>query len=470
MFPMPATNRWSMSSGFSRAARPANARPSAPTDHFGDSGSGPMWASAATGAGATNNSPNVRGSTKRSSRPSDRDRMAWVWRAAGQDGAVSSSWPDIRKWMTSVSTPSSSGTNRNLPIRPAGPSRAPRSRWTSSSAGWRRTVRTPVTTTAVTSRPATSRSSPRRTTSTSGSSGTFLVSVAGRRGGGGGLGRLGGPAGLGGGDRRFRLPQPLPGHPGGGLLRLLLGAPLAPAPGRPLEDDVGVEPLGMVRPLVAHLVAGHLVEAAGGELLEPGLVVLPAGAFGGGGDPLAEQAHHELVGGVPPAVEIGGGQHRLHGVGQDRGLLPAAGQTLALAEEHERAELDLGGQLGEDAGVDHRRPHLGQLALREVREGAVDVVGDDQAEDGVAQELQPLVRLERRVLGAERPVGQGAGQQLPVLEGSPQQILQPVERAVGQRLAGSLSPPARRRSPPRRGRCAPRPGPRAPARSPRPAR
>src|SRR5438067_1438428 len=334
MLPIPATKRWSMSSSLRRPFRPASDRPRAAADHPADSGSGPRWASAATGAGATNSSPNVRGSTKRSSRPSANPSTAWVCRATGHSGDLNSSCPDMRRWITRVSAPSSRGTSRNLPIRPAGPSVAPRSRATSSTVGWRRTVRTPVTTTDVTSRPVTSRSSPRRTTSTSGSSGTVLGGIV--EGGGGRLGCFGGGHG-----RRFGLglPQPLPGHPGGGLLGLLLRPALPPAPGRALEDDVGVEALGVVRPLVADLVAGHLVEAAGGELLEAGLVVLPAGALGGGGDPLAEEAHDQFVGGVPPAVEVGGGQHRLHGVGQDRRLLPPPRQPFSLAEEHERAQL-----------------------------------------------------------------------------------------------------------------------------------
>src|SRR5688572_7169015 len=298
MLPIPATNRWSMSSSLSRPVRPVRPRPRTAADQPGDSGSGPRWASAAGrpggapgppgGAGATNSSPKVRGSTKRSSRPSDRPSTACVCLANGHSGVVSNSWPDIRRWMTRVSAPSSSGTSRNLPIRPASPSRAPRSRSTSASAGWRRTVRAPVTTTDVTPRPATSRASPRRTTSTSGSSGTVLEGRGGR------LGRFGGSqrGGLG-----LGVAQPLPGHPGGGLLGLLLRPALALAPGRPLEHHVGVEAFGVVGAFVAHLVTGHLVEAAGGQLLEAGLVVLPAGPFGGGGDPLPQQAHHQLVGG-----------------------------------------------------------------------------------------------------------------------------------------------------------------------------
>src|SRR5438309_955413 len=177
MLPIPATNRWSISSSLSRPLRPARPRRRTAADHPADSGSGPRWARAATGEGATNSSPKVRGSTKRSSRPSDRRRTAWVWRASGRSGC----------------------------------------------------------------------------------------GVCGGLGGVcGGLGGLGSGHG---GRLRLGVAQPLPGHPGGGLLGLLLRPPLAPAPVRPLQDHAGVEPLGVVRPFVAHLVAGHLVVLAGGMLL-----------------------------------------------------------------------------------------------------------------------------------------------------------------------------------------------------------
>ena len=52
----------------------------------------------------------------------------------------------------------------------------------------------------------------------------------------------------------------------------------SPAPWRsPADVDGGEEALGVVGALVGDLVAGQLVEAAGGQLLEPGLVVLAPG-------------------------------------------------------------------------------------------------------------------------------------------------------------------------------------------------
>ena len=94
----------------------------------------------------------------------------------------------------------------------------------------------------------------------------------------------------------------------------------------------------------------------------------------------------------------------LHGVGQDRRLLPPAGQLLALAEQEVLADVELLGHLGQGHRVHDRLADLGEVALGEVRVGAVHVVGDDQAEHGVAEELEALVRRVAGVLRAPRAV------------------------------------------------------------------
>jgi hypothetical protein len=69
------------------------------------------------------------------------------------------------------------------------------------------------------------------------------------------------------------------------------------------------------------------------------------------------------------------------------------------------------------------------------------VVGDDEAEDGVAQELLPLVRGGRRVLGAVGPVGDGALERLAVPE------LPAEARGQGVEGAGALVLDARQGQP-----------------------
>src|SRR5207245_1781312 len=120
----------------------------------------------------------------------------------------------------------------------------------------------PSTSTAFTFLPTTSRSRSRRTTSTSGSSGIPHPDTV--------------PP-VGGGAARLAL-QPPPCNPRRGLLGRLLRTSLTGAELLVAEEHHGEEPLRVVGALVAHLVAGQLVAPLGCQLLEPRLVVLPAGA------------------------------------------------------------------------------------------------------------------------------------------------------------------------------------------------
>ena len=107
-----------------------------------------------------------------------------------------------------------------------------------------------------------------------------------------------------------------------------------------------------------------------------------------------------------PAVDVHRADDGLEGVGQDRGLVPAAGHLLAAAEPHVGAEVELAGHPGQGPHLDYRGPQLGQLPFGQVRVVAEQGVGHDQAEDGVAEELQPLVRRGVVVLVGEGAVGQ----------------------------------------------------------------
>ena len=74
-------------------------------------------------------------------------------------------------------------------------------------------------------------------------------------------------------------------------------------------------------------------------------------------------------GDLEAAGEVDRAEHRLDGVGEDRGLVAAAGRLLAAAELDVLAEADLAADLGQGAGVDDRGPQLGQPALGEVGVG-----------------------------------------------------------------------------------------------------
>ena len=91
--------------------------------------------------------------------------------------------------------------------------------------------------------------------------------------------------------------------------------------------------------------------------------------------------------------------------------------------------------LGEGGHVDHRRAELGQLSFRQFREAPEREVGHDQAEHGVAEELQPFVRYGSAVLEGERSMGQCRLQEGPVAEGDAERLLQG-RRFLGHRTTG----------------------------------
>src|ERR1700675_4951993 len=189
-------------------------------------------------------------------------------------------------------------------------------------------LRMPLTSTDLIFLPTTSRSRSRRTTSTSGSSGIAAPHRRSRRGVvvrwsfAFAFGRLllGSPIAL--------QAQPAPRRACCGLLGLLLGPTLARSVRLAPEQHRGKEPLGVIGTLVMHLIARKLVEPLRGQLLQARLVVITAGTTGRVGDALAQQTHDHGAGGFHPAVEVDGGDDRLHGIGEDRRLGPTTGRVL----------------------------------------------------------------------------------------------------------------------------------------------
>ena len=67
--------------------------------------------------------------------------------------------------------------------------------------------------------------------------------------------------------------------------------------------------------------------------------------------------------GGEPAAEVERSHDRLHRIGEERALLPPAGELLATAQAEERAEVEHPGDAGETGLVHHRGADLRQLAL-----------------------------------------------------------------------------------------------------------
>ena len=120
---------------------------------------------------------------------------------------------------------------------------------------------------------------------------------------------------------------------------------------------------------------------------------------------------HQRGGRWEPAGQVDRADHRLHGVREDRGLVPAAGALLAAPEQQVVAQAERACDVGQRPHVDHGGPQLGELALRELRVRGVQRVRDHQAEHGVAEELEPLVVRQAAVLIGVAAVGQGTQKQ-----------------------------------------------------------
>src|SRR6478672_279504 len=411
MLPTPDTTVWSRRIRLTPEARRRTAATNASSSKSGSTGSRAMWAisgGSSAPPGETDSPPNIRWSTNRSSPAPCSVNRTRRCRSSGAPTGCTSSCPLIPRWPRTAS-PLSSGSQRYLPRR-----RAPRTvrpvvsaAKSAAPARWRRTGRGWSTSTRSMRRPTTCASRPRRTTSTSGSSGTEGSGSAGR------------DVAVGGGDGDV-------GRLGGLLLGLLLG-PAGAVPVEALADlDLGGEGLLVVGALVRDDVLGDAEGVLGGELLEAGLPVQAGAESGGVLHQRVEEQVHDLAGGLEPAAEVDRADERLDRVGQDRGLVAPAGGLLAPAELDVPAEVDGAGHLGEGAGVHDRGPQLREAALGEVRVGAEQRVGDDHAEHRVAEELQALVGRQAAVLVGERPVGQGAVEQLGVQLGVAEPLTQVV--------------------------------------------
>ena len=93
-------------------------------------------------------------------------------------------------------------------------------------------------------------------------------------------------------------------------------------------------------------------------------------------------------------------------------LFAAAGHLFAPAELDVGAQAQLPRHFGQGLHLDHGRAQLGQLSLGQAGVAAEQRVGDDQPEDRVAEELQPLVGGRVGVLVGEGAVRQRAVQRL----------------------------------------------------------
>jgi hypothetical protein len=149
---------------------------------------------------------------------------------------------------------------------------------------------------------------------------------------------------------------------------------------------------------------------------------------------------------------VHGADQGLDGVGEDRGLVAPAGALLAATELDVLAEPDAAADLGERPGVDDGGAQLGQPSLGQVGVLGVERLRDDDAEDRVTEELEPLVGGQPAVLVGERPVRQGAVQQPGVQDRIPEGgtqlgvVRQGLGLTLGRELRGPDDGPRGRRT------------------------
>ena len=139
-----------------------------------------------------------------------------------------------------------------------------------------------------------------------------------------------------------------------------------------------------------------------------------------------QYAVDQLTGLVDAPVQIHRRQHGLHRVGQDRGPAAAAAALLPLAQQQEIPQLQALGHLVQTLLTHQRGADAGQLALRQIRMLAVQMLRRYEAQHRVAQKLQPLVAADAH--GAVL-VGVGA-----VIQRPPQQrrIVEPIAQPFFQ--------------------------------------
>ena len=145
-------------------------------------------------------------------------------------------------------------------------------------------------------------------------------------------------------------------------------------------------------------------------------------------------------------IEIDGGDDGLCGVGQQGGLVAAPVLLGAFAEEEKLGEAEGFAEACHALAADQSGAHTGEFAFGAVRELAVEGFGDDEAEDGVAEEFELLVvgsggifvLGEESVFGlaaagfvGEGTVGEGEAEQSWVGEGVAEELLEGLGGRVG---------------------------------------
>jgi hypothetical protein len=176
-------------------------------------------------------------------------------------------------------------------------------------------------------------------------------------------------------------------------------------------------------------ILGSCAGPALGQLLEPALGALERARRGVGGQLRRREARQPAAHRLPASVEEDGRGDRLEPGRKQDGPATTAPLLLAFAEQQVVAEVDPAGEPRQPGAADDRRSAR--------RQDTLVVLGDDEADNGVAEELEALVVAAClvRVLMEPGSVDEGAGQQRRVAEGEPESL---GKLGRGSRQAGRL--------------------------------
>ena len=178
-----------------------------------------------------------------------------------------------------------------------------------------------------------------------------------------------------------------------------------PSPnGRAVDEHDRAEVLVVLRPVLAELVGQLAAIPAGPRARAAGSSGPARRGRRGGRRPAAARASRAAS--SPPSrytapITASMASARIDG----RSRPPEASSPLPSSSTD--AEVEVGRHLGQRGGPHHRGPRPRQQAFAGVGEAAEHLVGDDQAEHRVAEELEPLVGL--RTPGARRTSCGGSG-------------------------------------------------------------
>ena len=165
--------------------------------------------------------------------------------------------------------------------------------------------------------------------------------------------------------------------------------------GNPVEPDLGHKGFVVIRTLLPDQVIGQdLIGLALNQLLQ-GRLIVPA-ALLHRFFPLGLQQHpmDESRSLSNAAVQINRREHRLSGVRQNRRPFPSAAGLLAPAQFQEPAQVQLFRHLVQTLLAHQRRPDTGQIPLRQIRVLSKQELRRHKAQNGIPQELQPLVAVQ----------------------------------------------------------------------------